>query len=300
MKVLVAFSGGKDSQASLIWAIKKYGLDNVEAVFCDTGWENPVTYDHIMDVCKNLGVKVVGLKSKKYNGMIDLAKKKKRFPSVRARFCTEELKIKPFIDYILTHNEHLLIVQGIRGGESEARAKLKAECYYFKNYFYTPMKFNKYGKLIKGKKFTYRKKEVYEFCKNFANDVIRPVFDFTGQQVMDYILDNGQKPNPLYYEGFKRVGCFPCIMCSHQEIKNIMDRYPEKIVEISEHESRINSAFFKTDGIPEYARTGFDTKSGKKYSTAIDVKKYLEGKNATLDMFGQDTHSCMSHYSICE
>mgnify|MGYP003163580637 FL=1 len=37
MKILVSFSGGKDSQACLIQAAKQYGTDKIEAVFCDTG-----------------------------------------------------------------------------------------------------------------------------------------------------------------------------------------------------------------------------------------------------------------------
>jgi tRNA(Ile)-lysidine synthase TilS/MesJ len=39
MKIIVSFSGGKDSHACLIEAVKKYGADKIEAVFCDTGWE---------------------------------------------------------------------------------------------------------------------------------------------------------------------------------------------------------------------------------------------------------------------
>lgn len=38
MRILVSFSGGKDSQAALIHTVEKYGSDKVEAVFCDTGW----------------------------------------------------------------------------------------------------------------------------------------------------------------------------------------------------------------------------------------------------------------------
>lgn len=41
MKIIVSFSGGKDSQACLIQAANKYGVDKIEAVFCDTGWEHP-------------------------------------------------------------------------------------------------------------------------------------------------------------------------------------------------------------------------------------------------------------------
>ena len=37
MKVLVSYSGGKDSQACLIKPAEKYGAENITAVFCDTG-----------------------------------------------------------------------------------------------------------------------------------------------------------------------------------------------------------------------------------------------------------------------
>lgn len=50
MKIIVSFSGGKDSQACLIQAANKYGVDKIEAVFCDTGWEHPDTYQHISNV----------------------------------------------------------------------------------------------------------------------------------------------------------------------------------------------------------------------------------------------------------
>lgn len=36
MKIIVSFSGGKDSQACLIQATNKYEADKIEAVFCDT------------------------------------------------------------------------------------------------------------------------------------------------------------------------------------------------------------------------------------------------------------------------
>ena len=105
MKIIVSFSGGKDSQACLIQAANKYGADKIEAVFCDTGWEHPETYQHISDVCKQLDVKLVVLRSKKYTDFVDMSIKRSRFPSSQRRFCTSELKIKPMIDYILSLTE---------------------------------------------------------------------------------------------------------------------------------------------------------------------------------------------------
>lgn len=293
MKVLVAYSGGKDSQACLLWAVKQYGVKNIEAVFCDTGWEHPATYKHIVDTTTSLGVKLVTVKSKKYDGMIDLAEKKKRFPSSQARFCTSELKSIPFIDYVLEQKEHLIVIQGIRALESHNRSKMQKQCRYFKYYF------EPYND--KGKTHTYRKNDVFEWCRQYSDDILRPVFDWTGQQVIDYIIENGQEPNPLYKQGFKRVGCFPCIMSGHKEVHEIIKRYPERFNEIIEHENRIGSSFFKIDFVPDYAQSGFDEKSGKKYTTGEDVRAYLEAKNSNLDLFADDSPiSCSSYYNLCE
>lgn len=293
MKVLVAYSGGKDSQACLIWAVKEYGTRNIEAVFCDTGWEHPTTYEHIQKTTKDLGVKLVTVKSKKYDGMIDLAEKKKRFPSSQARFCTSELKSIPFIDYVLKQKEHLLVIQGIRALESHTRSKMQKQCRYFKYYF------EPYND--KGKTHTYRKKDIQEWVKLYSDDILRPVFDWTGQQVIDYIKENGQEPNELYKQGFKRVGCFPCIMSGQKEVYEILKRYPERFDEIIEHEKRIGSSFFKIDFVPNYAQSGICTTTGKKYTTGENVRAYLEAKNSSLDLFADDSPiSCSSYYHLCE
>lgn len=135
MKIMVSFSGGKDSQAALIHTVEKYGGDKVEAVFCDTGWEHPWTYEHIAQVCNQLHVKLTTLKNPKYDGFVDMAIKRKRFPSTKRRFCTSELKIKPMIDYVLSTDDSIIMIQGIRAKESASRAKLACECNYFAEYY---------------------------------------------------------------------------------------------------------------------------------------------------------------------
>lgn len=327
MKILVAYSGGKDSQACLLWAVKKYGAKNIEAVFCDTGWENPITYDHIKNTTKDLGVNLITVKSKKYNGMIDLAEKKKRFPSSQARFCTAELKSIPFIDYVLDQKDNVIVIQGIRALESHNRSQMQKQCRYFKFYFepyksneitikqleslpkLTPIQKRKLTKaknrLEVGKKdekfHTYRKKDIIKWTKKYSDDILRPVFDWTAQQVIDYIIENGQEPNRLYKEGFKRVGCFPCIMSGHKEVYEIMKRYPNRFDEIIEHEKRIGSSFFKIDFVPTYARSGICNRTGRKYTTGEDVRKYLDAKNQTMDLFVDDgSISCSSYYHLCE
>lgn len=48
-------------------------------VFCDTGWEHPLTYKYIEEIRDRLGLNLVTLKSKKFDGMVDLARKKTRW-----------------------------------------------------------------------------------------------------------------------------------------------------------------------------------------------------------------------------
>lgn len=290
MKVLIFYSGGKDSQASLIWAVKEYGIEKCEAVFCDTGWENPITYDHIESTCKDLGVKLIILKSKKYDGMIDLSMKKKRFPSTKARFCTEELKSKPAIDYVLEQKEHLIIIEGIRKNESFSRSKMEAQCTYFK-YYYEP--------LANGKTHTYRKKDILKWCEIYNADKLRPVFNWTAQETIDYIRNNRQQPNPLYFMGFNRVGCFPCIMSRHGNIKLIIENHPEQWQLLKEAEVKVGSTFFPPMYIPARFQTG-RTINGTRIPTAEDVERYIKDKNSTIDMFYDDTPSCMSAYNLCE
>lgn len=296
MKILVSFSGGKDSLASLIWAIATYGRDKIEAVFCDTGWEHEITYTHILEVTAKLNVKLVILKSTKYAGMIDLAAQKKRFPSTKARFCTQELKTKPMIDYVLTQTQSLIIIQGIRADESESRSKMAKQCTYFKYYF------QPYGKDKKGrdKYHYYRKKDIKQWLETHADEVIRPIFEWTGQEVINFILDAGLKPNPLYYMGMSRVGCMPCIMSKHSEIKEISKRFPEVLNNLAIAEDQLGTSFFAPEKIP--ARFCSKSKNGKTYPTAKDVESYVNRLDGQIDMFKEpdSDHRCMSFYGICE
>jgi len=321
MKIIVQFSGGKDSLACLLWAINTYKKENIIAIFCDTGIESPKTYQHIKEVIDRLQVEFIVLKGEK--NFYELAEYKKRFPSTKARFCTEFLKIRPFINFILNYKQHTIIIQGIRAEESKSRAKMQAECTYFKYYFqpYTnnSMKVTDLleikkikpltiiqdkllkaleARLVLGKedcKFhTYRKKEIIEFCKEYATDIQRPFFTQTANEVMKYILDNGFKPNPLYYEGFKRVGCFPCIMANQSEIKLIANNYPDKIKEIEIEENKNGHTYFAPTYIPKRFC------SNKNYPTIQDVVNYVQRENTNIFKTEENIKSCMSIYNICE
>ena len=299
MKIIVSYSGGKDSQAALIWAVRESGFTDIEAVFCDTGWEHKETYRHIEETTKLLNVNLVTLKSTKYDGMIDLAKKKKRFPSTKARFCTEELKTKPMIDYILSLNTHVLVIQGIRAEESTQRSLMNQSCTYFR-YYFEPYGHDKSGK---PRTYSYRKKDIISRrTAGWADEVFRPCFHWTGLEVMSYIINAGMKPNPLYYQGAMRVGCYPCIMCRHKEIKGMIEYNPAYVERLKNAEKEVGRTFFPPGYIPERECRSIDSKTGKSIPLVEDVVRYISDKNATEDIFAEDnkTHHCMSFYGICE
>ena len=311
-------------------------MQSKDIVFCDTGWEHEVTYRHVEYICEALNVKLVTLESKEYDGFVELAVKKGRMPSVKARFCTEELKIKPMIDYVLSHDEHVFIIQGIRGDESINRSKMQMQCRYFK-YYFEPYQTNSMiverltekqkskpltdkdrekllkatSRLKKGKEdpkyHTYRKEDVFAWCEKYADDVHRPIFDWTGQQTIAYSLEYGLPLNPLYYNGAVRVGCYPCVMCTKAEITDIVLNNPDTIDKIDKAEKRSNSSFFGPDFVPLKYRRQKD-KKGKRYALISDVADYIKDKNATGDLFAEidkeepenSGRRCMSAYSICE
>ena len=146
----------------------------------------------------------------------------------------------------------------------------------------------------KDKYHTYRRKDVLAFRKKYADDLLRPVFDWSAQQVIDYILENGIQPNPLYRMGYKRVGCFPCVMASQQDIYNISVQEPERISYIAGLEQQFNSSFFGPDKISSKYYKG-------EYPLISDVVRYVQSKRAGGSLFDDDVAtSCMSYYGLCE
>src|ERR1700675_2172947 len=71
MTHVICFSGGKDSTALVLWAKEHLGEPGKDwiAVFCDTGWEHPITYAYIEEINRTV-----------LNGTLFIIKNKKHFP----------------------------------------------------------------------------------------------------------------------------------------------------------------------------------------------------------------------------
>lgn len=266
MKHVVSFSGGKDSTALILWA--KENLPEFTTVFCDTGWEHPITYAYIEEINQTLlRGKLVVLKSTKYDGMLGLVQIKKRAPSVKARFCTEALKIRPMIDWLKTIDDEVTVYQGIRAEESASRSRMAGR----------------------------------EWSDDYDAWVERPLLLWSAEQCFQTMKAYGVKPNPLYLLGASRVGCFPCVMVNMRELKCYLasDVGPELKRRVIELETLVGRSFFGPAYIPDRFCKGFDEQSDKPFAWAEDVFRYIESVDEDqLPMF--PARSCMSVYNLCE
>lgn len=190
-KVIVPVSVGKDSQACLRLAVEEHGPDAVLGLFLDTQFEHPWTYQHVEWMEQHYGCRI----HRECAGSVDQKViRYGRFPGGGARHCTDELKIKPAKDFYCRLAEEqggYEVWYGMRSGESSARRTR-----YFERIdtdLYAPHELiGKYPQYL-------AKLGVYFRL---------PILEWSDTEVLDY-LDGDQ--NPLYAEGFSRVGCFPCL-----------------------------------------------------------------------------------------
>jgi len=96
---ILALSGGKDSAALAVYMREKYPDIKLEYVFTDSGCELPETYEYLDRIRAILNINITVIKSDKnfdywlkyYNGVL---------PSPQNRWCTKQLKLKPFEEYV--------------------------------------------------------------------------------------------------------------------------------------------------------------------------------------------------------
>lgn len=100
IKVIVWFSCGAASAVAAFFAVKEYGKENVELIYCDTlKYEHPDNLRFMNDVETWLGLTVTILKSEKYEDIFDVWETKKYLVGKKYAPCTEELKIKLRVEY---------------------------------------------------------------------------------------------------------------------------------------------------------------------------------------------------------
>ena len=110
---ICSLSGGKDSTALAIFLKDK--IPNLEYVFMDTGSELKETYDYLEKLEKYLEKKIVRLNEKRSFEYLLENKYNNYLPSPMARWCTLDLKIRPYEKYI--GDDPIESYMGIRADE---------------------------------------------------------------------------------------------------------------------------------------------------------------------------------------
>ena len=221
-------SGGKDSTATALWLIHESGLskDSLRFTVCNTHNEDRATYDYIAMLSERFQAwgapGIIWLEPER--GFLDLAKWKGRFPSRKARFCTQFLKVIPTrkdIEVLLQAGYEVVVYSGTRRDESTDREVLQPE----------------------------------SFDDGFACIVKRPLLTWTREQVFAYAEKFGIQRNPLYDLGAWRVGCFPCINSRKAEIAALAEHRPERVEELRRWEDEVESSFFARKTTPPQFRS---------------------------------------------
>lgn len=314
---IVSVSGGKDSTATYLLALEysqRHGFD-FRAVFADTGHEHPATIEYVRNLGRITNGPEVEIVRADFSAAIarkrafvaaderpdgwsaedkaraleilyptglpflDLCLEKGRFPSRKAQFCTEELKIAPILEGIIipakraarAAGKPIEIIQwiGVRAEESAARAM-------------------------------YPRYERSDFTWLW-----RPIHRWTAAQVFDMHRRHRVEPNPLYKLGMGRVGCMPCINCSKRELAEIARRFPEQIARVAEWEQlvkkaskRAGASFFRSTNDP--TTNPADGGYGYTIHDAVEWARTSRGGRQFDLLDGLPAPSCSSVYGLCD
>lgn len=268
-KVLVAFSGGKDSVAALLALLEKgvprekielhhHDIDGHGETFMD--W--PITPAYCRAVAKALGVPIYfswregGFKREmlrdnaktapvaweqpdgtvaRAGGVLGKESTRKKFPQVGAdlktRWCSGVLKID--VMSVLISNQKRFDGKRllIVTGERAQESSNRA----------------KYQ--------TFEPHRTHAKTKRHA-DQYRPVHAWKEEEVWDIMRRHGVVPHPAYQLGWGRLSCRTCIFGSPNQWSTVRELYPEHFEPIAQHEKDFGVTIHRKEGVHERADKG--------------------------------------------
>lgn len=250
---VVSVSGGKDSAATLLIAIKRFGLHRVQAIFCDTGNEHEAVYQYLDYLERALKIRINRLSSS-FNDEIAakrlfIARDQRRGRDKHGRRLRWSNKAKrralavlhptgnPFLDLCLwkgrfpSRKAQFCTEQLKRDPAVAFQLDLVDQGYTVVSWqgVRRDESLNRRHAL----QFERIGPRMYAY---------RPLVEWSAQQVFDYCARAGIQPNPLYLQGCSRVGCMPCINTNKNELREIAARFPEHIERIAEWEALVSGA----------------------------------------------------------
>lgn len=200
--LIVSFSAGKDSVSCLRWALETG--KPVRAVMTDTGNEPSDSPGYVQYIERELGIKVeVYQRETHYQHVFsEFVRRRGMWPIPARCLVSRTTKVDDFKWYLNSTDTSLdaLIILGQRRSESKRRAALPD-----------------FEPIIRSGRACYR-----------------PILDWSLDDVMTFLGDNGIKAHPAYANGRKRVGCVWCVNSKNDDIVRDNELYPERCAELRE------------------------------------------------------------------
>ena len=242
--LVITYSGGKDSDVLLQLARECLTADDFEVINSHTTLDAPETVYYIREKFKELekmGVKTTVLyphyDDGHFKSIWSLIIDKKIPPTRLNRYCCKELKE--------TSTPNRIVAVGVREAESVGRrnrdvfatkGRTKEEAYY---YYYSHIKEvfeDDKTRRSEGGVTNPNEVGVYDCyfiqkAKQNKELICNPIYKFTDSEVWEFIRDRKMKYNPLYDQGFKRVGCIGCPFSTHQiQELEMYPKYKEQFI----------------------------------------------------------------------
>lgn len=215
MFYVVSVSGGKDSTALWLWALRT-NLTPLVPIFCDTQWEAAETYQYLDFLEARLGplrrVMSEGFEARTLRGGT--------FPSRVRKWCSPELKVAVFAEELdrlrVEYDDEPEVLVGFRREESSKRA----------DPVLTPVR---------------------EWMSEYDCEVWRPILNWTLADVINEHHAANVPLNPLYLKGAERVGCWPCIHAPKSELRLIAETDPARIERVAALEQAVGQTMFAVE-----------------------------------------------------
>ena len=233
----ITYSGGKDSDVLLYLALECLKPSQFEVVNSHTTVDAPDTVYHIRETFKNLNEQGVKTsiqyprdKDGNFESMWSLIVKNGIPPTRLARYCCRVLKE--------TSLPNRFIAVGVRESESSGRKgkdsfttreKTKADAKFY-NYEHTREVFETAKQKMVENNESPNDHNVWDCnlitkAKDNIDLICYPIYKWLDSEIWMFIHDRGIKYNPLYDEGFQRVGCVGCPFAGNQ--RQVLERFPK-------------------------------------------------------------------------
>lgn len=213
--LVITYSGGKDSDV-LLHLAEASGIP-FEVLHSLTTADAPETVRHVYDTFRRLEEKGIPCTVDKHvqpDGsrvtMWNLIPRKFMPPTRLVRYCCAELKEGG--------GKGRFIATGVRWAESVARKKNRGTLEVLHS--------SRKKSLILAND-NDEDRRLFETCQLKGKRVVNPIVDWQEADVLEYAAAEKIPMNPLYCEGFRRVGCVGCPMAGGKTQAMEFARYPK-------------------------------------------------------------------------